>query len=85
MWIFGRKGASGFSASSTAEEVTQDIDASGLTAIITGDLQWRWLGSGLGRGGRGNGLKCLGLRGGNGAEAGLGLAMSAARGLREEE
>ncbi|KAK4488293.1 hypothetical protein RD792_004049 [Penstemon davidsonii] len=36
MWIFGRKGASGFSASSTAEEVAQDIDASGLTAIVTG-------------------------------------------------
>ncbi|XP_051129338.1 short-chain dehydrogenase TIC 32, chloroplastic-like [Andrographis paniculata] len=36
MWIFGRKGASGFSASSTAEEVARGIDASGLTAIITG-------------------------------------------------
>ncbi|KAL2543655.1 NAD(P)-binding Rossmann-fold superfamily protein [Forsythia ovata] len=36
MWIFGRKGPSGFSASSTAEEVTQGIDGSGLTAIITG-------------------------------------------------
>ncbi|XP_004245595.1 short-chain dehydrogenase TIC 32, chloroplastic [Solanum lycopersicum] len=36
MWLFGLKGASGFSASSTAEEVTQGIDANGLTAIVTG-------------------------------------------------
>ncbi|CAM8971433.1 unnamed protein product [Rhodiola kirilowii] len=36
MWIFGRKGSSGFSASSTAEQVTQGIDASDLTAIVTG-------------------------------------------------
>ncbi|MFS7923862.1 putative very-long-chain 3-oxoacyl-CoA reductase [Helianthus anomalus] len=36
MWIFGRKGASGFSASSTAEDVTKGIDATGLTAIVTG-------------------------------------------------
>ena len=36
MWWFGRKGASGFSASSTAEEVTQGIDGTGLTAIVTG-------------------------------------------------
>ncbi|XAR70282.1 Very-long-chain 3-oxoacyl-CoA reductase [Bertholletia excelsa] len=36
MWIFGRKGPSGFSACSTAEEVTQGIDGAGLTAIITG-------------------------------------------------
>lgn len=36
MWIFGRKGASGFSSSSTAEEVTQGIDGTGLTAIVTG-------------------------------------------------
>ncbi|KAG5593230.1 hypothetical protein H5410_043744 [Solanum commersonii] len=36
MWLFGLKGASGFSASSTAEEVTQGIDATGLTAIVTG-------------------------------------------------
>lgn len=36
MWLFGRKGASGFSASSTAEQVTQGIDATGLTAIVTG-------------------------------------------------
>ncbi|EEF51204.1 short-chain dehydrogenase TIC 32, chloroplastic [Ricinus communis] len=33
---FGWKGPSGFSASSTAEEVTQGIDGSSLTAIITG-------------------------------------------------
>ncbi|KAL9324065.1 hypothetical protein ACSQ67_008922 [Phaseolus vulgaris] len=36
MWWLGRKGPSGFSASSTAEEVTQGIDASHLTAIVTG-------------------------------------------------
>ncbi|XP_047321461.1 short-chain dehydrogenase TIC 32, chloroplastic-like [Impatiens glandulifera] len=36
MWILGRKGASGFSARSTAEEVTQGIDGTGLTAIVTG-------------------------------------------------
>ncbi|KAL3524296.1 hypothetical protein ACH5RR_017130 [Cinchona calisaya] len=36
MWLFSRKGASGFSATSTAEEVTQGIDGSGLTAIVTG-------------------------------------------------
>ncbi|KAL8148305.1 short-chain dehydrogenase TIC 32, chloroplastic-like [Apium graveolens] len=37
MWLFGRgKGASGFSYSSTAEEVTHEVDASGLTAIVTG-------------------------------------------------
>ncbi|XP_057510303.1 short-chain dehydrogenase TIC 32, chloroplastic-like [Actinidia eriantha] len=36
MWIFGRKGPSGFSACSTAEQVTQGIDATGLTAIVTG-------------------------------------------------
>ncbi|XP_045811933.1 short-chain dehydrogenase TIC 32, chloroplastic-like [Trifolium pratense] len=38
MWLFGRKGpsGSGFSASSTAEDVTQEIDATGLTAIVTG-------------------------------------------------
>ncbi|XP_055961324.1 short-chain dehydrogenase TIC 32, chloroplastic-like [Mercurialis annua] len=33
---FGRKGSSGFSASSTAEIVTQGIDGSSLTAIVTG-------------------------------------------------
>ncbi|CAO2821191.1 unnamed protein product [Amaranthus hypochondriacus] len=36
MWLFGRKGPSGFSRSSTAEEVTHGIDGSGLTAIVTG-------------------------------------------------
>ncbi|XVE48913.1 hypothetical protein DITRI_Ditri01bG0040000 [Diplodiscus trichospermus] len=36
MWIFGWKEPSGFSASSTAEEVTQGIDGTGLTAIFTG-------------------------------------------------
>ncbi|GMH29747.1 hypothetical protein Nepgr_031590 [Nepenthes gracilis] len=36
MWLMGRKGASGFSYSSTAEEVTQEIDGNGLTAIVTG-------------------------------------------------
>lgn len=36
MWLFRRKGPSGFSSSSTAEEVTDGIDATGLTAIVTG-------------------------------------------------
>ncbi|KAJ7969917.1 short-chain dehydrogenase TIC 32, chloroplastic-like [Quillaja saponaria] len=36
MWFFSGKGPSGFSASSTAEAVTQGIDGTGLTAIITG-------------------------------------------------
>ncbi|EXB37337.1 Short-chain dehydrogenase TIC 32 [Morus notabilis] len=36
MWIFGWKGPSGFSARSTAEEVTRGIDGTGLTAIVTG-------------------------------------------------
>ena len=36
MWFFKRKGSSGFSSSSTAEKVTHGIDASGLTAIVTG-------------------------------------------------
>ncbi|WVZ14123.1 hypothetical protein V8G54_011689 [Vigna mungo] len=36
MWWLGRKGPSGFSASSTAEEVTQGIDATDFTAIVTG-------------------------------------------------
>ncbi|KAK3010317.1 hypothetical protein RJ639_011387 [Escallonia herrerae] len=35
MWIFGRKGPSGFSACSTAEEVTKGIDGTGLTAVVT--------------------------------------------------
>ncbi|XP_062028183.1 short-chain dehydrogenase TIC 32, chloroplastic-like isoform X1 [Rosa rugosa] len=36
MEIFSKKGASGFSASSTAEQVTQGIDGTGLTSIVTG-------------------------------------------------
>ncbi|CAN1778185.1 Short-chain dehydrogenase TIC 32, chloroplastic [Linum perenne] len=36
MWIFGWKGASGFSGCSTADQVTNGIDATGLTAIVTG-------------------------------------------------
>ncbi|XP_065862944.1 short-chain dehydrogenase TIC 32, chloroplastic-like [Euphorbia lathyris] len=36
MWIFGWKGPSGFSAISTAEQVTQGIDGTALTAIVTG-------------------------------------------------
>jgi len=36
MWIFSWKRLSGFSASSTAEEVTQGIDGTGLTAVVTG-------------------------------------------------
>ncbi|KAH7557662.1 hypothetical protein JRO89_XS11G0198200 [Xanthoceras sorbifolium] len=37
MWFFGKKkGPSGFSSSSTAEEVTQGVDGAGLTAIVTG-------------------------------------------------
>lgn len=37
MWLFKRKGPSGFSYFSTAEEVTEGIDGSGLTAIVTGN------------------------------------------------
>ncbi|KAG5589411.1 hypothetical protein H5410_039925 [Solanum commersonii] len=36
MWIFGRKGTSGFSCCSTAEEVTKGINGFGHTAIVTG-------------------------------------------------
>jgi len=36
--LFNRKGPSGFSASTTAEEVTEGIDGTGLTAIVTGHL-----------------------------------------------
>ncbi|XP_076897628.1 short-chain dehydrogenase TIC 32, chloroplastic-like [Bidens hawaiensis] len=36
MWILSWNGATGFSASSTAEEVTRGIEANGLTAVITG-------------------------------------------------
>nr|AAK43514.1 hypothetical protein [Oryza sativa Japonica Group]AAP54898.1 hypothetical protein LOC_Os10g40010 [Oryza sativa Japonica Group] len=35
MWRFNRKGPSGFSGASTAEEVTAGIDARGLVAVIT--------------------------------------------------
>lgn len=34
--IFSRKGASGFSWASTADQVTQGLSAAGLTAIVTG-------------------------------------------------
>ncbi|GAU19436.1 hypothetical protein TSUD_76800 [Trifolium subterraneum] len=36
MWFLGWKGPSGFSASSTAEQVTHGIHGTSLTAIITG-------------------------------------------------
>ncbi|CAK9165737.1 unnamed protein product, partial [Ilex paraguariensis] len=36
MWFFAKNGPSGFSSSSTAEEVTEGIDGTGLTAIVTG-------------------------------------------------
>ncbi|KAL5727353.1 NADP-retinol dehydrogenase [Ranunculus cassubicifolius] len=36
MWLFNKKGPSGFSSSSTAEDVTEGIDGTGLTAIVTG-------------------------------------------------
>ncbi|XP_061348691.1 short-chain dehydrogenase TIC 32, chloroplastic isoform X2 [Gastrolobium bilobum] len=36
MWFIGWKGPSGFSASSTADQVTQGIDGTSLTAIVTG-------------------------------------------------
>ncbi|PKA48048.1 Short-chain dehydrogenase TIC 32, chloroplastic [Apostasia shenzhenica] len=51
MWPFSRKGPSGFSSSSTAEEVTDGIDGSGLTAILTGaafPLPFRGASSGIG-------------------------------------
>ncbi|KAA3460397.1 NAD(P)-binding Rossmann-fold superfamily protein isoform 2 [Gossypium australe] len=35
-WLFSWKGASGFSAYSTADDVTQGIDGTALTAIVTG-------------------------------------------------
>ena len=38
MWPFWWKGASGFSAHSTAEQVTHGIDVTALTAIVTGLL-----------------------------------------------
>ncbi|KAK0596275.1 hypothetical protein LWI29_014281 [Acer saccharum] len=36
MWLFSRKGSSGFSSSSTAEEVSHGINGTGLTAVVTG-------------------------------------------------
>ncbi|XP_057528044.1 short-chain dehydrogenase TIC 32, chloroplastic-like [Amaranthus tricolor] len=36
IWPFTRNGASGFSAASTAKQVTEGIDANGLTAVVTG-------------------------------------------------
>ncbi|KAK1584641.1 hypothetical protein Q3G72_034766 [Acer saccharum] len=36
MGIFCKKGSSGFSSSSTAEQVTEGIDGTGLVAIVTG-------------------------------------------------
>ncbi|ONK55216.1 uncharacterized protein A4U43_UnF6320 [Asparagus officinalis] len=36
MWPLSRKGPSGFSSSSTAEQVTEGVDGTGLTAIVTG-------------------------------------------------
>ncbi|XP_055827418.1 short-chain dehydrogenase TIC 32, chloroplastic-like [Solanum dulcamara] len=36
MWFLSKKGPSAFSPNSTAEEVTHGIDASALTAIVTG-------------------------------------------------
>ncbi|KAI9084156.1 hypothetical protein K1719_033827 [Acacia pycnantha] len=36
MQLFSKKGPSGFTSCSTAEEVTRGIDGSGLTAIVTG-------------------------------------------------
>ena len=38
IWPFTRNGASGFSAASTAKQVTEGIDANGLTAVVTGTL-----------------------------------------------
>ena len=34
--MFGKKGESGFGSKSTAEDVTQGINGSGLTAVVTG-------------------------------------------------
>lgn len=36
--ITGKAGPSGFGSASTAEQVTQGIDATNLTAIVTGNL-----------------------------------------------
>lgn len=40
MWWFYRKGPSGFSGASTAEEVTAGVDGRGLVAAITGRYQY---------------------------------------------
>ncbi|XP_048127674.1 short-chain dehydrogenase TIC 32, chloroplastic-like isoform X1 [Rhodamnia argentea] len=72
MWWFWRRGASGFSSSSTAEEVTHGIDGSGLTAIVTGAS------SGIGR----ETARVLALRGVNVV---MGVRnMAAGRDAREE-
>lgn len=45
MWFLNKKGPSGFSPNSAAEEVTQGIDASHLTAIVTGStlsFNFKW-------------------------------------------
>nr|GEZ43989.1 short-chain dehydrogenase TIC 32, chloroplastic [Tanacetum cinerariifolium] len=42
MWLFEKKRASGFSASSTAEDVTKGLDGTGLTAIVTEQIKM-WL------------------------------------------
>lgn len=36
MWIFGGKSESGFNANNNAEQVTEGIDGTALTAIVTG-------------------------------------------------
>ncbi|GJM91388.1 hypothetical protein PR202_ga07752 [Eleusine coracana subsp. coracana] len=36
MWWFYRRGSSGFSGASTAEEVTAGVDGRGMVAVITG-------------------------------------------------
>ena len=38
MWIFGLNSNSGFSARSTAEQVTKGVDGTGLVAIVTGNF-----------------------------------------------
>lgn len=35
-WLLGRRGPSGFSWSSTADQVTEGISAASLTAVVTG-------------------------------------------------